>query len=337
MPLIPSNYINNWFKVQDIDLPKNYFLLQSMVSKLNAPASKKDLIQGHAGVHAMKTGQTEWITTLSSPVLIINQDPKPNPIKASDIFDLFLVKYQKLYNYFKTVYHPNIPKDGDELYLRTKDLLQSASFNINADGVDLSLVFLNKYTQMFTLVQADPIAQPPQVAKEDKTQQESTVLKSDPPKKEKNVESNYVNFIARKARFYDVKFYIPEDNIEFIVQSGSINVAIDYNKLFFINSNTSTPFYEPKGYSMNGSVELIIPADLWPKLLTPTSNDNDQVLPGQSLLRLFTKNVNCSIILGDGRRFDIGLVTLTSELSLELQSGGLGIMKVKFETFAANF
>lgn len=336
MPLIPSNYINNWFKVQDIDLPKNYFLLQSMVSKLNATATKKELIQGHAGVHAMKTGQTEWITTLSSPVLIINQDPKPNPIKASDIFDLFLVKYNKLYNYFKTVYHPNIPQDGDELFLRTKDLLQSASFNINADGVDMSLVFLNKYTQMFTLVQADP-AKKPEVAKEDKTQQESTVLQSDPPEKQKDAEPNYINFIARKARFYDVKFYIPEDNIEFVVQSGSINLTIDYNKLFFINSNTSIPFYEPKGYSMNGSVELIIPADLWPALLTPTSNNNDQVLPGQSLLRLFTKNVNCSIVLGDGRHFDVGLVTLTSELSLELQSGGLGLMKVKFETFAANF
>ena len=334
MPLIPSNYINNWFKVQDIDLPKNYFLLQSMVTKLNAPATKKELIQGHAGVHAMKTGQTEWITTLSSPVLIINQDPKPNPIKASDIFDLFLVKYKKLYNYFKTVYHPNIPEDGDELFLRTKDLLQSASFNINADGVDMSLVFLNKYTQMFTLVQADPIAQP---QNKNQSQQESSILKSNTPKKQNNVKPNYINFIARKARFYDVKFYIPEDNIEFIVQSGSINVTIDYNKLFFINSNTSSPFYEPKGYSMNGSVELIIPADLWPALLTPTSNNNDQVLPGQSLLRLFTKNVNCSIILGDGRRFDVGLVTLTSELSLELQSGGLGLMKVKFETFAANF
>lgn len=336
MPLIPSNYINNWFKVQDIDLPKNYFLLQSMVSKLNAPATKKELIQGHAGVHAMKTGETAWTTTLSSPVLIINQDPKPNPIQASDIFDLFLVKYQKLYKYFKNVYHPNIPKDGNELFLRTKDLLQSASFTIGADGVDMSLVFLNKYTQMFTLVQADPIAQP-QTKNKNQTQQGSSILKSDPPKKQNNVKPNYINFIARKARFYDVKFYIPGDNIEFIVQSGSINVTIDYNKLFFINSNTSTPFYEPKGYSMNGSVELIIPADLWPTLLTPTSNNNDQVLPGQSLLRLFTKNVNCSIILGDGRRFDVGLVTLTSELSLELQSGGLGIMKVKFETFAANF
>jgi hypothetical protein len=336
MPLIPTNYVNNWFKVQDIDLPKNYFLLQSMVSKLNAPATKKELIQGHAGVHVMKTGETAWSTTLSSPVLIINQDPKPNPSQASDIFDLFLLKYSKLYNYFKYVHSRNIPEDGNELYLRTKDLLQTASFTINADGVDMSLVFLNKYTQMFTLVQPDPVEKKVDV-KQNQTTQQSTPLKSDPPENDKNEALNYINFVARKAKFYDVKFYIPEDNIEFVVQSGSINVSIDYNKLFFINSNTSNPFYEPKGYSINGSVELIIPADLWPKLLTPTTNDNDQILPGQSLLKLFTKNVNCSIILGDKRHFDIGVVTLTSELSFELQSAGLGLVKVKFETFAANF
>ena len=55
-------------------------------------------------------------------------------------------------------------------------------------------------------------------------------------------------------------------------------------------------------------------------------------------LNVCAKVVNrMSIVLGDGRHFDVGLVTLTSELSLELQSGGLGLMKVKFETFAANF
>jgi hypothetical protein len=200
----------------------------------------------------------------------------------------------------------------------------------------MNLVFLNKYTQMFTLIQPNPAEKKVNV-KQNQTNQGSALLKSDPPKKDKNTAPNYIDFIARKAKFYDIKFYIPEDNIEFIVQSGSINVTIDYNKLFFINSNTSNPFYEPKGYSISGSVELIIPADLWPKLLTPTSNNNDQILPGQSLLRLFTKNVNCSIILGDKRHFDIGLVTLTSELSLELQSAGLGLAKIKFETFAANF
>jgi hypothetical protein len=285
-----------------------------MVTKLNSPATKKDLIHGHAGVHAMKTGETSWTTTIISPVLIIDQDPKPSPYKTCDIFDLLILKYQKLYDYFKYVNSQAIPVNGSPLYLNTKDLLQSANLTINAEGVETNLTFLNKYTQMFDLVAPDK-----------------------PANTTKNTQSNYVNFIARKAKFYDVKFYIPADNIEFTIQSGSIDIKIEYNKLFFINYNTSIPFYEPKGYSISGSVELIIPADLWPTLLKPKNNNNDQILPGQSLLRLFTKNINCSIILADGRRLDIGLATLTTELSFELQASGIGVVKVRFETFAANF
>ena len=137
--------------------------------------------------------------------------------------------------------------------------------------------------------------------------------------------------------FYDVKFYIPEDNIEFIVKSGSINVSVDYAKMFFINSNTSQPFYKPKGYSIQGEVDLIIPADIWASIIKPATNDLNRVLPGQNFMQLIKEKVNCSIGIADGRMFKVGLVNATTDFNLTMDSGSLPSLRVKFETYASNF
>jgi hypothetical protein len=146
-----------------------------------------------------------------------------------------------------------------------------------------------------------------------------------------------VDYLSRIAKFYDVKFYIPEDNVEFIVKSGTINVSVDYAKVFFINSNTSQPFYKPKGYSIQGEVDLIIPADIWASIIKPTTNDLNRVLPGQNFMQLIKEKVNCSIGIADGRMFKVGLVNATSDFNLTMDSGSLPSLRVKFETYASNF
>ena len=322
MPLIPSNYINSWYKVQDKLEPKNFYILRTITSTLNQVVEKKDYIQGDAGTHVMSIRDATWNTNIVSPVLIIQQ-PKQTPYFL-DSFDLFLQTFYKLRTYFTEVNEETADNPELDIYLTTADLLSRATIQINDSGVDVNITYLNNFDQMFDFLLPG----------------QNFVKTSDSSKYKQNSSIPYsltYDYLSRTARFYDVKFYIPEDNIEFIVKSGTINVQVDYAKLFFINSNTSQPFYKPKGYSIQGEVDLIIPADIWTSIIKPTQNDLNRVLPGQNFMQLIKEKVNCSIGIADGRMFKVGLVNATSDFNLTMDSGSLPSLRVKFETYASNF
>jgi hypothetical protein len=320
MPLIPSNYINSWFKVQDKLPPNNFYILRSIISNLNQVVDKKDYMQGDAGTHVMSIRDNVWSTTINSPVLIIQQ-PEKNFL---DSFDLFLQTFYKLRTYFTEVTEALADDPESDIYLTTADLLSRATIQINDNGVDVSITYLNKFDQMFDFILPDQNFVKPYGDSQYKQNKNNPYFST-------------IDYLSRTARFYDVKFYIPEDNVEFIVRSGSISVAVDYAKLFFINSNTSQPFYKPKGYSIQGEVDLIIPADIWELIIKPETNDLNRVLPGQNFMQLIKEKVNCSIGIADGRMFKVGLVNATSEFNLTMESGSLPSLKVKFETYASNF
>ncbi len=335
MPLIPSNYINSWFKVQDKLPPYNFYILRSITSTLNQVAEKKDYIQGDAGTHVMSIRDNVWSTTINSPVLIIQQLDR-SEYDFLDSFDLFLQTFYKLRTYFKEVTEALADDPESDIYLTTADLLSRATIQINDSGVDVNMTYLNNFDQMFEFLLPGQnfVKDQDQNKNNDKSSKENTTeYKSN---KESKIAST-IDYLSRTARFYDVKFYIPEDNVEFIVKSGTINVQVDYAKLFFINSNTSQPFYKPKGYSIQGEVDLIIPADIWASIIKPAFNDLNRVLPGQNFMQLIKEKVNCSIGIADGRMFKVGLVNATSDFNLTMDSGSLPSLRVKFETYASNF
>jgi hypothetical protein len=323
MPIIPSNYINSWFKVQDKLPPYNFYVLRSVSSSLNQVVEKRDYMQGDAGTHVMSIRDNVWSTTINSPVLIIEQLDR-SPYDFLDSFDLFLQTFYKLRTYFKEVTESLADDPESDIYLTTADLLSRATIQISDAGVDVNLTYLNNFDQMFEFLLPN----------------QNFVKTSDGSKYKQNASNAYlstIDYLSRTARFYDVKFYIPEDNVEFIVKSGSISVSVDYAKLFFINSNTSQPFYKPKGYSIQGEVDLIIPTDIWTSIIKPATNDLNRVLPGQNFMQLIKEKVNCSIGIADGRMFKVGLVNATSDFTLAMDSGSLPSLKVKFETYASNF
>jgi len=323
MPIIPSNYINSWFKVQDKLPPYNFYVLRSVSSSLNQVVEKRDYMQGDAGTHVMSVRDNVWSTTINSPVLIIEQLDR-SPYDFLDSFDLFLQTFYKLRTYFKEVTESLADDPESDIYLTTADLLSRATIQISDAGVDVNLTYLNNFDQMFEFLLPN----------------QNFVKTSDGSKYKQNASNAYlstIDYLSRTARFYDVKFYIPEDNVEFIVKSGSISVSVDYAKLFFINSNTSQPFYKPKGYSIQGEVDLIIPTDIWTSIIKPATNDLNRVLPGQNFMQLIKEKVNCSIGIADGRMFKVGLVNATSDFTLAMDSGSLPSLKVKFETYASNF
>ena len=218
----------------------------------------------------------------------------------------------------------------------TADLLESGTIMISQDGVDVRLTYLNNFDQMFDflLPGQDFVNKTDKNKSKDESSKESkTEYKSGKDTKT----SPMLDYLSRNAKFYDVKFYIPEDNTEFIVRSGTINVNVEYNKVFFVNSNTTQPFYKPKGYSIEGEVDLIIPADIWKDIIKPTTNNLDRILPGQNFMQLVKEKVNCSIGIADGRMFKVGLVNATSDFSLNMSSGSIPSLRVKFQTYASNF
>ncbi len=280
-------------------------------------------MQGDAGTHVMSVRDNVWSTTINSPVLIIEQLDR-SPYDFLDSFDLFLQTFYKLRTYFKEVTESLADDPESDIYLTTADLLSRATIQISDAGVDVNLTYLNNFDQMFEFLLPN----------------QNFVKTSDGSKYKQNTSNAYlstIDYLSRTARFYDVKFYIPEDNVEFIVKSGSISVSVDYAKLFFINSNTSQPFYKPKGYSIQGEVDLIIPTDIWTSIIKPATNDLNRVLPGQNFMQLIKEKVNCSIGIADGRMFKVGLVNATSDFTLAMDSGSLPSLKVKFETYASNF
>ena len=332
MPLIPSNYINSWYKVQDKLPPNNFYIFRSIISTLNQVVEKKDYIQGDAGTHVMSIRDNVWSTSINSPVLIIKQ--LESEYLFLDSFDLFLQTFYKLRTYFKEVTEATDDDPESDIYLTTADLLSRATIQISDSGVDANLTYLNNFDQMFEILLPDQDFVKEQEQKKDKSSEENTTeYKSN--KEIKNTST--IDYLSRTAKFYDVKFYIPEDNVEFIVKSGTINVSVDYVKLFFINSNTSQPFYKPKGYSIQGEVDLIIPADIWASIIKPEFNNLDRVLPGQNFMQLIKEKVNCSIGIADGRMFKVGLVNATTDFNLTMDSGSLPSLRVKFETYASNF
>jgi hypothetical protein len=322
MPIIPANYINSWYKVQDKLPPYNFYVLRSVSSTLNQTVDRKDYIQGDAGTHVMSIRDAVWNTTINSPVLIIEQLDRSS-YDFLDSFDLFLQTFYKLRTYFKEVTEQTETETESDIYLTTGDLLSKASISIS-DSIDVTLTYLNNFDQMFEFLLPG----------------QNFVKNTEGSQYQQSSNNPYlttIDYLSRLAKFYDVKFYIPEDNIEFIVKSGNINVTVDYAKMFFINSNTSQPFYKPKGYSINGEVDLIIPTDIWTSIIKPAINDLNRTLPGQNFMQLIKEKVNCSIGIADGRMFKVGLVNATSEFNLVMDSGSLPTLKVKFETYASNF
>lgn len=332
MPLIPSNYINSWYKVQDRLPPNNFYIFRSITSTLNQVVEKRDYIQGDAGTHVMSIRDNVWSTSINSPVLIVKQ--LESEYLFLDSLDLFLQTFYKLRTYFKEVTEATEDDPESDIYLTTADLLSRATIQISDSGVDANLTYLNNFDQMFEFLLPGQDFVKEQEQNKDKSSEESTTeYKSN--KEIKNATT--IDYLSRTAKFYDVKFYIPEDNVEFIVKSGTINVSVDYAKLFFVNSNTSQPFYKPKGYSIQGEVDLIIPADIWASIIKPEFNNLDRVLPGQNFMQLIKEKVNCSIGIADGRMFKVGLVNATSDFNLTMDSGSLPSLRVKFETYASNF
>ena len=300
MPILSSNYISNWYKVQDID-NNDFYVLESIKSSISTSQSKKDYIQGDGGTHVIASLQTVWSTDISSPILLITQDDNQKE-DFKDILDIFIESYDKLKNFYLNASEATIAAPNSEILLQPKDLLSSAMLDFTERGSSVSLTYNCKYDKKFEINKSDTLSE--------SIYKDNTTGLYGVQRLKESLDEN--SFIARTVRNYD------------------------YNAVNFINSNTSIPFFEPKGYSISGEVELIIPPDKLDTFFYPTKNDDTKLTPGQNFMQLVRDKINLSVVLSDGRIIKVGLASLSSQVSISMRTEtGIATVNMQFETFAS--
>jgi len=324
MPILSSNYISNWYKVQDID-NNNFYVLESIKSSISTSQSKKDYIQGDGGTHVIASLQTVWSTDISSPILLITQDDNQKE-DFKDILDIFIESYDKLKNFYLNASEATIAAPNSEILLQPKDLLSSAMLDFTERGCSVSLTYNCKYDKKFEINKSDTLSE--------SIYKDNTTGLYGVQRLKESLDEN--SFIARTVRNYDVSLFVHENGEKYAIKNAKLKFTFDYNAVNFINSNTSIPFFEPKGYSISGEVELIIPPDKLDTFFYPTKNDDTKLTPGQNFMQLVRDKINLSVVLSDGRIIKVGLASLSSQVSISMRTEtGIATVNMQFETFAS--
>jgi hypothetical protein len=260
MAIYTSDHIGKWYWLR---YGSNIVLAEEFTSELSRAVSNKQLIQGDAGVHVMSVNGKTMTSTLSSDVLIeipqgkynLNNSvpsvviPPYNP-GYKDVLDLLIDDFALIK---ANLYNP------DYWFMRPKNLLTSASLQIG-NTIRCSLNYNAYYDQIFELIQFADV-----------------------------FPSNY-DFLARVAKNYDCRFYATNENDQILkVLSGSINININYSKIYLAGTESEYPIYSPQGYEVSGSIT--VPARNW-NLLRDLFNSkvvsytNFSLLIGTRYLRL---------------------------------------------------
>lgn len=285
MAIYTSNHIGKWYWLR---YGNNIVLAEEFTSELSRAVSNKQLIQGDAGVHVMSVNGKTMTSSLSSDVLIeipqakynINNSvpsvitPPFNPA-YKDVLDLLIDDFALIR---ANLYNPNF------WFMRPKNLLTSASLQIGST-IRCSLNYNAYYDQIFELIQFVDV-----------------------------FPSNY-DFLARVAKNYDCRFYATNENDQILkVLSGSINININYSKMYLAGTESEYPIYSPQGYEVSGSIT--IPARNWnqlrdlfnSKIVTFT---NFSLLVGTRYLRLG------QAVIEDKMNLSMGDNLMTAEISFK--------------------
>jgi len=290
MAIYTSDHIGKWYWLK---YDNNIVLAEEFTSELSRAVSNKQLIQGDAGVHVMSVNGKTMTSTLSSDVLIEIPQAKynlNNPVPSvvippfnpgyKDVLDLLIDDFALIR---ANLYNP------DYWYMRPKNLLTSASLQIG-NTIRCTLNYNAYYDQIFEPIQ---------------------FVDAFP--------SNY-DFLARVAKNYDCRFYATQDEFHqgndqiLKVLSGSINININYSKMYLAGTESEYPIYSPQGYEVSGSIT--IPARNWNQLRDlfnskVVSLTNFSLLVGTRYLRLG------QAVIEDKMNLSMGDNLMTAEISFK--------------------
>ena len=285
MAIYTSDHIGKWYWLK---YDGNIVLAEEFSTELSRAVSNKQLIQGDAGVHVMSVNGKTMTSTISSDVLIEIPQGKYNLDNAvptvvippynpgyKDVLDLLITDFALIR---ANLYNPNF------WFMRPKNLLTSASLQIG-NTVRCTLNYNAYYDQIFELIQfADAFP------------------------------ANY-DFLARVAKNYDCRFYATNQYDQILkVLSGSINISINYSKMYLAGTESEYPIYSPQGYEVSGTIT--VPARSW-NLLRDLYNSkvvsysNFSLLVGTRYLRLG------QAVIEDKINLTMGDNLMTAEISFK--------------------
>lgn len=205
-----------------------------------------------------------------------------------DLFDLLINDFNAIRQFF--LYQNKT--------LTSKNLLTSANINLG-ESVNINLDYDQKFDRVFN-------------------------FKNDLSNTEEN------DFVARIAKFYDTSFYVSKidgtnDILNLKIHSGSISISIDYDKLYFVNSDSEFPFYSPQNYKISGSV----------KAYTSYDKIDDIISDPRRFNELIPTLANSSIAIGD-RYLELGQVNIQSDFKFQ-KSNGILEVDFNFVSYARYF
>jgi hypothetical protein len=285
MAIYTSDHIGKWYWLR---YGNNIVLAEQFSTEISRSVSNKQLIQGDAGVHVMSVNGKTMTSQLSSDILIQipqgnfnNNNPVPSVVTPpynpgyKDVLDLLIDDFALIR---ANLYNPNF------WFMRPGNLLTSASLQIG-ETIRCSLNYNAYYDQIFNLIQfADAF----------------------PP--------NY-DFLARVAKNYDCRFYATNENDQLLkVLSGTVNINVNYSKIYLAGTESEYPIYSPQGYEVSGTIT--VPAKNWnilrdlynSKVVTYT---NFSLLVGTRYLRLGQS------VIEDKMNLSMGDNLMTAEISFK--------------------
>lgn len=138
MKLLTSDYIGNWYILNDKDNPNYNYIVDSISATTRQNVDSKKLINAVAAPIAMSVQGLEHSTNVIGNFII----QKNSNTKFKDVFDLLIDDFNLLRNKLTYPYVNTI---------KTRNLLNKAIITINSDNSNISLDYFAKYDQIFNV------------------------------------------------------------------------------------------------------------------------------------------------------------------------------------------
>ena len=298
MPLIGPEYIATWYYFLSQDGLMRIFERWSERQRAN-PVPKK-LLAGDIGTRVMDVPGQVWETSITSPLLIVENAAGA---QVEGVFDILRESFafiqdpaqQQAVALEQQALDPNGNAEGSVPYL-----LKSAEINIGQEGVVVTLSFVSAIGGAFYPEFGPDL----------------------PP-----------NFLARTARFYDMRFNVTEDlgAFSYSIKKGSIKIAVDIEENYFMNTD-QRPYFAIQGYHVNGDLEVVAsPQDY--ELIIQTQNPGDFTVVGSATTQLQIRNAVNAQLDAAGTLIDLGAANLNSYVERSLSPGEITTIKIGFEHF----
>lgn len=314
MPVLPSEYISNWYLLRNVLDPNIVYIFESWNETQVQATQKKQLIQGDIGTRVMDVGGMHWQYTVNSPALIFETPIQPaesdtgSSDKVMSAFGLLAYAMRSV----QTPVYAATPGGilGSPLAASSAPLyiLERASVKVAESGVNVDMSFVSDGRGAFI---------PDYVEGE-------------------------VDYLARTARWYDTNLFLSSAHFSgsFAVLNADINFEVQVDKNYLIGT-TQFPYFAISGYHVNGSMTVLMSPLQYENFLAATGGQG--YMPTQTPGHLRAVKAGAAYV---ARQFEIqvgnadnldsirfGRAYLTSQVSRDMGPGQLTAVNFRFETY----